>query len=62
MTADLTHRIQLIMEPKSLDQIGGMLVEASKQLRPDQRATFEQMMALARCPVGKLPKHPSVSR
>ncbi len=39
----------------TLDQIGLMLVEASKKLPKEKRSSFEDLMRLARTPVGKLP-------
>jgi hypothetical protein len=38
----------------TLDQIGLMLVEASKRMPKERRASFEDLMRLARTPVGGL--------
>jgi hypothetical protein len=40
----------------TLDQIGLMLVEASKRVPKEKRASFEDLMRLARTPVGGLTK------
>jgi hypothetical protein len=38
----------------TLNQIGLMLVEASKKVPKQKRGSFEDLMRLARTPVGKL--------
>jgi len=42
------------MSELTLDEWGEMLLEASRKIPPEKRATFEQLMALLRTPVGEL--------
>ena len=42
------------MEPMTLAEVGLVLVQASKRVPKEKRASFEDLMRLARMPVGGL--------
>lgn len=44
----------MMNKPVTINEWGAMLLEASREIAPEKRATFEELMALLAVPVGEL--------